>query len=80
MEAFRCDRCREYYMPYDGFGKNGVDRTTREQLYSHNFNAIRLVKSGSDSVKGDNYDLCPKCAEEFINWFERMRTNEINRS
>lgn len=81
MKAFRCDRCREYYIPYAGVGKNGVDRASGEQLYNYNFNAIRLIKSGSDSMKGDNYDLCPKCAEELINWVKRReRTNENNRS
>lgn len=70
MKAFRCDRCREYYMPYDGVGKNGVNRVTGEQSYKYIFDSILLDKRDSDIRSNEGYDLCPKCAEEFIKWFK----------
>lgn len=70
MNAKICDRCKQYYKPYYGFGKCTKD-WVGDKVYEHIFNGINLVQEieGSRDIVND-IDLCQECAQDFANWFE----------
>lgn len=55
MRIRQCDRCNRSYEPYEDKFNNIGTRTYNMDNES--------LESGTD------YDLCPQCREEFIEWF-----------
>lgn len=63
--AKRCDRCGEFYEPYD---KLTPDKSSR-------VNAIRLASFNSDGtlhLNVRNYDICPYCMDSFFHWLREV--------
>ena len=54
----KCDRCNACYDPYENKFNNIGTRT---------YNMDNEMTNG-----GMDYDLCPKCREEFIDWYNAV--------
>lgn len=69
-KAFKCNRCGKYYEKYDT-----TARIINEKLGRSGFDSIITCKRSNVSETNGFFnvssllDLCPKCKEEFINWF-----------
>ena len=71
MNVKKCDRCGQFYMPYDGFGDGGKD-WVGNKIYKYIFNGLNLVQEiNGDCDTVDTIDLCQECAQKFANWLEK---------
>lgn len=70
MMAMKCDRCNNFYDEYNGAVENDEKANS---IYTTN-----KVKVDSEyrSVFKKQYDLCPKCMNSLINWFNMNITEE----
>lgn len=62
MRVRKCDRCNKVYETY--LGKDG-----------HTFNTIGTNAYDIDNDRmfaGNEYDLCPTCQQEFVEWFNAV--------
>lgn len=69
MVAFRCDRCKEYYIPYEGLNERDVTGGDSNcAAFSKRFDS--LILSGIKLSERKQYDLCPNCMEKLIKFME----------
>lgn len=73
MNAKKCDRCGEYYLPKDSYDVcNAPLSLTREiQVYDQTFSAVKLEGLTFKTNRSDNtreFDLCPSCLRKLKNW------------
>lgn len=70
MNAKKCDRCKKFYIPYNGFGDGGKD-WCGNKIHKYIFNGLKLVQEiEGDKDTVDDIDLCKECAQKFANWLE----------
>lgn len=74
MNAKKCDRCGEYYLPKDSYDVcNAPLSLTREiQIYyDQPFSSVKLKGLTFKTDRSDNtmeFDLCPSCLRKLKNW------------
>ena len=73
MNAKKCDRCGEYYLPNDSYDVcNAPLSLTREiRIYDKTFSAVKLKGLTFKPIRSDNtmeFDLCPSCLRKLKNW------------
>lgn len=73
MNAKKCDRCGEYYLPNDSHDVcNAPLSLTREiQIYDKTISAVKLKGLTFELIRSDNtmvFDLCPSCLRKLKNW------------
>ena len=73
MNAKKCDRCGEYYLPKDSYDVcNAPLSLTREiQIYDRTFSTVKLKGLTFKTTRSDNtmeFDLCPSCLRKLKNW------------
>lgn len=73
MNAKKCDRCGEYYLPKDSYDvcNDSISLTRDIHIYDKTLNAVKLKgltfkTHGSDSVF--EFDLCPSCLRKLKDW------------
>lgn len=73
MNAKKCDRCGEYYLPNDSCDVcNAPLSLTREiRIYDKTYSAVKLKGLTFKPIRSDNtieFDLCPSCLRKLKNW------------
>lgn len=74
MNAKKCDRCGEYYLPKDSYDVcNAPLSLTREiQIWDQTFSTVKLKGlTFLNPNRSDNtmeFDLCPSCLRKLKNW------------
>lgn len=65
MVAYRCDRCKEYYIPYEGLNIWGTTGDMVDAMaFSKRLNSH--LTGGIEFSDRKRYDLCPNCMEKII--------------
>ena len=64
MEAYKCDRCGEFYIN----SSTKIDHTTVRRLY--------LVQFESGSRPNKILDLCCNCKHDLDEWFNKFNIKE----
>lgn len=73
MNAKKCDRCGEYYLPEDSYKVLNVplSLTRGISIYDQTFGAVKLKALTFKTNRSDNtleFDLCPSCLRKLKNW------------
>lgn len=73
MNAKKCDRCGEYYLPKDSYDvcNAPLSLTRKIQIYGTTLSAVKLKGLTFKPIRSDNtmeFDLCPSCLRKFKNW------------
>lgn len=69
VEAYQCDRCGSLF-------SEKISALVPMKSGGHNY--VRLYKSGCGTCEGAevrkvDVDLCPRCINEFVAWYEGRR-------
>lgn len=73
MNAKKCDRCGEYYLPEDSYKvlNDPLSLTRDISFYDKTFSAVKLKALTFRAIRSDNtmeFDLCPSCLRKLKNW------------
>lgn len=63
-KALKCDRCGDFYIPY-----NSDTNPNQVVFYSFDYDSQTFANS-------KYFDLCPRCADRFESWLERPMRDE----
>lgn len=67
MNAKKCDRCKQYYMPYAGVSKN---------WYSNNLIFGEESSLTYEYVDNKRFELCPNCMDEIVRFIRKYEENK----